>query len=147
MLTRLFADATLTVLSGIYEGASARLRTRRFSVGSGIDNPVVLTGSGLTVAHFQVERPAWPLGRLRVRALQGPVRINGRTRLNPGQWTKLKTASVVEAADHRFILAQRRGLLWPLLALLAMAALIAAAAYYVPWPETIAALRALLLRR
>jgi hypothetical protein len=145
MFRRLFADATLTVLSGLYEGASERLAARRFSVGSGIDNPVVLTGSALAPAHFQVERPAWPLSRLRVRALEGPVRINGRTRLSPGQWTKVKRASVLEAAGHRFILAQRLGLIWPLLALISMLAVIAAAAMFVPWPEAFAALRALLL--
>jgi hypothetical protein len=74
---------TLTVLTGLYEGASARLRERHWSVGSGIDNPVVLTGSAMEPAHFALKRPVWPLSRLQVKALTGPVRINGRTRLAP----------------------------------------------------------------
>jgi hypothetical protein len=86
---------------------------------------------------------AAPGSLLQVRALAGPVKINGRTRLNPGQWTKVRRTSVVEAGDHRFILAQQRGLLWPSLGFLLLVATLAGAAAFAPLRELADALIAM----
>ena len=93
-----------------------------FGAGSSADNAVVLTGSDLAPEHFTVTAARLPWLRIVIGAVQGPVQVNGRTLLQPGQWTKVRSPVEIEAGSQRFLLQRRNGVLWPVLILLVLSA-------------------------
>ena len=93
----------ICVETGPYGGAVAQVEGRSLAAGAAAAaNDIVLLGSDLAACHFRVEQLRRPFRRLRVEALDGPVLVNGRTCLVPGQWTVTPSPLRLRAGSQSF---------------------------------------------
>ncbi len=89
------------VEQGVFANASAYVDGAAFSVGASTNNAIVLLGSELKPVHFSVSSAQIPFLPARITAVEGAIVVDGKTALEPGQWTSARLPVNITAGTAR----------------------------------------------
>lgn len=82
--------ASFRVVDGHHAGAELALNGGTVTIGADLGNTIVLLDPGIAARHVSIELKSGLVPALRVRALEGPVHVNGNKYIEIGQYADLQ---------------------------------------------------------